>query len=155
MFPNACVYKIYSKSANLTYYGSTCVGINSRFSHHKSQKKRYALGLTGYTSSFEVLEHPDAKIIKVMAHPCGDRNELLKLEAWYIDHNDCVNARSAWRSDEYKKQKNIENCAKYRKTKVNCKCGGKYTAQNRSKHRKTNKHKVWLSTIDKKASKKI
>ena len=57
----------------------------------------------------------------------------------WINTPNALAVESCGSLDEWKKQ--------YGNTKVNCECGGKYTNENASKHKKTNKHEKWEKEV--------
>lgn len=85
------IYKIWSPSENLVYYGSTIQSLAQRLAKHKSGYKRYNNGKRGYCTSFLVLDCEDYKIELVEEYPCNNKQQLEKQEGEYIKINDCVN----------------------------------------------------------------
>lgn len=140
------IYKLFSKSTGLTYYGSTTKKLEYRMSEHYSTYKAFQEGKHDkYYTSFEVLHQDDCIIECVLLYPCNNKRELELKEGYYIRNNECVNrivpGRSIkeWREDN-KERIALQN-AKYRKEKFTCACGGKYTKDHKSQHMKTKKHK--------------
>jgi len=85
------IYMIESASAGLIYYGSTCNELYKRMGMHRVHYKNFQSGKSRRITSFDVLIHPDARIILVESFPCGNKQELNAREAHYIRNNDCVN----------------------------------------------------------------
>ena len=102
------IYKLYSPSKNLVYYGSTTETISRRLSKHLTDYNRYNNKITTrYVNSFKILECPDYKIELVEDYPCNNRQQLCKKEGEYIKANECVNKCVAgrtgyeWYQDNY------------------------------------------------------
>jgi hypothetical protein len=74
------IYKIFSPSKNITYYGSTTHDLQKRLINHIRKYKYYKDGKTNYVSVNDVLECNDAVIELVEAYPCNNRKELDKKE---------------------------------------------------------------------------
>lgn len=108
------IYKIESKLANLTYYGSTAHTLHNRMIRHRAAYQRYMTGASvSFTSSFMVLAQDDAKISLVEAYPCDNSRELCEHEGTYIINNTCVNLNVAGRTTQ---QYYIDNRAKFLET---------------------------------------
>jgi hypothetical protein len=119
------IYKLYSPSQNIIYYGSTCETLAQRLAKHKYSYKAYNNDNTKhYLTSFLVLECEDYKIELVEEYPCNNRQQLEKKEGEYIKANECVNKIIVGRTDkeynidnadkkkEYNKKYNIDNADK-------------------------------------------
>lgn len=87
------IYKIYSPSKNLIYYGSTTQTLSQRFNEHISRHKKYNIdnNYCAYVSSFLILDCEDYKIELVEEYACNNKQQLLKKEAEYIKNNECIN----------------------------------------------------------------
>lgn len=111
------IYKLWSPSKNIVYYGSTCETISRRLSRHLTDYKRYD-GNKGYMYSFKILECDDYKIELVEDYPCNNRQQLCKKEGEYIKTNECVNKCIAGRTAEEYCEDNADKIraryAKYR-----------------------------------------
>lgn len=100
------IYKIWSPSNNLVYYGSTTQTIPQRLAKHVSNYKCYTKDntKTSYMTSFKILECDDYKIELVENYPCNNKQQLLKKEGEHIKNNECVNIVVAGRTKkEYAK----------------------------------------------------
>jgi len=119
------IYKLYSPSKNLIYYGSTIETLAQRLAKHKYEYKKYNEDNSRkYYTSFLVLDCEDYKIELVEEYGCNNKQQLDKKEGEYIKNNECVNNRIAGRTKkeynidnadkikEHKKQYNIENASK-------------------------------------------
>ena len=111
------IYKLWSPSKNIVYYGSTCETLSRRLSKHLNDYKRYDGG-KGYLYSFKVLECEDYKIELMEEYPCNNKQQLTKKEGEYIIANECVNDYIAGRTKkewvEDNKQQAIEVRKKYK-----------------------------------------
>jgi hypothetical protein len=86
------IYKLYSPSKNLVYYGSTVQTLSQRLAGHISSYKLYIKDNNKkYLSSFLVLECEDYKIELVEAYPCNNNQQLLRKEGEYQKNNVCIN----------------------------------------------------------------
>lgn len=110
-YQNSKIYKIWSPSKNICYYGSTIQTISQRLGEHKCRYKKYKNGLTkNYVSSFLVLECEDYKIELVEEYPCNNKEQLLKKEGEYIRNNKCINKHITSRTkQEYYNEHKEEN----------------------------------------------
>ena len=85
------IYKLYSPSKGLVYYGSTTESLSSRLAKHtycfRNPEKFHKR-----TASI-VLECDDYKIELVKDFPCNNNRQLLTEEGIYIRNNECVNKK--------------------------------------------------------------
>lgn len=94
------MYQIVSDSANLRYVGATTKSLEERFLRHKLQKIHYERSKYNRVTSYDVLEHPDARI--ELLEQCDTKKQLRERERFYIESRDCVNhnipgrSRSEW-----------------------------------------------------------
>lgn len=109
------VYMIESASAGLIYYGSTCNDLYKRMGTHRSDYKRFQAGKYHRVTSFDVLQHPDARIILVETFPCANKQELNAREAHYIRSNNCVNKVIPGRTHAEYCQENKEEISEWMK----------------------------------------
>jgi predicted ATP-dependent protease len=111
------IYKLWSPSKNLVYYGSTTQAISQRFNEHISRYKKYTENnnYCGCTRSFEILKYEDYKIELIEDYPCNNKQQLLKKEAEYIKNNNCVNKEIPLRTKKEWEQDNKELIKKKRK----------------------------------------
>ena len=156
---DASIYAIVSISTGLKYIGSTRQTISLRMSGHRSKYKKYMNNSSGhYTTSFIVLEQPDAKIELVEALKNCDSRYLQNMEAWYIRNNVCVNKqvptniiadnKQGYRLQYYAANKAVINArsnsdyAGKGKLRVSCDiCNTTMCARHLPHHKKTKKHK--------------
>ena len=154
------IYKIYSKTLDNCYYGSTIMTLKKRLTVHKSNFK------TGrYCKSQDVLKYNDYEIILVELFPCKSRNELLDREGYYQRNFKCINKQIAGRSQKewnednkvylkeyfknYKKkyyEKHKEKISENAKIKMTCCCGSVVRKDDKSKHVKTKKHLKYIES---------
>ena len=101
-FENGKIYKLWSPSKNLVYYGSTIQSLSQRLAGHIRNKN---------CMSLLVLECEDYKIELVEDCPCNNRQQLLKKEGEYIRNNNCINKNipnrtmEEWNNDNKEKRK--------------------------------------------------
>jgi len=112
------IYKLWSPSKNLVYYGSTVQSLAQRLTKHKFNYKTYNENNTRYCTSILVLECEDYKMELLEEYPCNNRQQLLTKEGEYIKNNECVNKVVAGREKkEYSKEYRINN--KEKRTEYN------------------------------------
>ena len=110
------IYKIWSPSKNLVYYGSTIETISARLAKHIYSYKYYNEDNTKrYYSSYLVLECEDYKIELVEEYPCNNKQQLSKKEGEYIKANECVNMQIAGRTAEEYYKDNADRIKEYQK----------------------------------------
>ena len=91
-YQQAKIYKLYSPSKKLVYYGSTVQPVYQRLAGHLSNYKLYIKDNNKkYLSSFLVLECEDYKIELVEEYPCNNNQQLLRKEGEYQKNNVCIN----------------------------------------------------------------
>ena len=106
-YENSKIYRIFSPSTNLCYYGSTTQTLECRLAKHimdyycyNKNNKKYS-----YYSSFKVIECGDYKIELIEAVTCANKRELERIEGKYQKENECVNmlisgrTRAEYRND--------------------------------------------------------
>jgi len=115
-YQKAKIYKLWSPSKNIIYFGSTTQAISQRLGEHLSNYKKYNNDSTKkYMSSFLVLDCEDYKIELLEEYACNNKQQLEKKEGEYIKNNECVNKRVAGRTnDEYMKYYRENNVEKIR-----------------------------------------
>jgi len=106
------IYRIFSPSKNLVYYGSTTQTISQRLQDHL---KEYRLK-TKPCKSFIVLECGDYKIELIEEYPCNNKQQLERKEGEYMKNNDCVNTKIAGRTKTEWYYDNQERLLEKRKT---------------------------------------
>lgn len=106
-YENSKIYRIFSPSLNICYYGSTTQSLEARLAKHimdyycyNKDKNKYS-----YYSSFKVLECGDYKIELIEDVKCNNKRELERIEGRYQKDNNCVNmlisgrTRAEYRND--------------------------------------------------------
>ena len=93
------IYKIVCNETGETYYGSTTVLLSQRIGKHRLY--------TG-CSSWCIIERGNYDYSLIEEFPCESKEQLHKRERWYIENNDCVNARVAGRTQKEYRQDNKE-----------------------------------------------
>lgn len=146
-YAHAKVYRIISDLTNQVYVGSTCNPLSKRMAEHRSTYRAHLAGRYPRVTSFDILQHGDAKIFLLENVACESKEQLLARERHWIETTlNCVNRCIPGRTDaEYH-----EYQAKYRETnrgiinqRHDCPCGGKFTTTNKLVHLKTKKHQEW------------
>ncbi len=134
------IYKIWSPSTGLTYYGSTTQRLVMRLGAHRRNMRNYKNGKYGFMASYTVLECPDHRIDLVEDCPCERKDQLHAREGFYIKNNDCVNKRVERRTQaEYReanREQIIAKAKEYREANKE-----KISAQNK-KYNESNKEKI-------------
>ena len=105
------IYKLWSPSKNLVYYGSTTQTLEDRLSKHVYNHKQ-----KNNIASEIIIECMDYKIELLEHYPCNNRKELCKKEGEYIKANECVNKCVAGRTMKEYYKDNIEKFKEYNKT---------------------------------------
>jgi hypothetical protein len=110
------IYKLWSPSNNLIYYGSNIETLSSRLSKHIYSYKNYNEDNTKkYYSSYLVLDCEDYKIELVEEYACNNKSQLCKKEGEYIKNNECVNKCVAGRTKQEYRIDNIDRLKECRK----------------------------------------
>ena len=152
------IYKLYSPSKNLVYYGSTTQSISQRLADHLKNFKTYIKynkdKTKKYCHSYLVLDCEDYKIELVEECTCNNRQQLSKKEGEYIKNNKCVNARIEGRTDQEYRQDNKEQIKKKNAILYNKK-RDIYLEQQKiyyenNKEKKLEKNKIWFENNKKK-----
>ena len=153
------IYKIVSENTDKVYYGSTCNTLSKRLSKHKSNYKSYLNGKGSLTTSFNVIEHGNAKIYLVEEFPCNNKMELLKRERYHIEQNECVNklipSRSKKECDRDNRHLRREYHKKWRDGNIEYKEKQKEYNKERRKDPKVKQREYELAKANKKANELI
>ena len=103
-YQNGKIYKIESMNGDLVYIGSTTKEyLSQRMDTHRMLYKRWKLGNTNKTTSFDVFDAygvENCSIILLETCPCKSKDELYAREAYYIKSMKCVNRCVPRRSKE-------------------------------------------------------
>jgi len=157
-YQNGKIYKIWAPSTDKVYIGSTCVSLSQRLAKHREAMKLHTEGKYGFTTSYEILEYPDARIELVEYFPCNSKEELNARENECIRNETCINIMGKKKlrerktlNQEDKEAKKIydmnrrffhgEEIMAKKLEKVQCECGCWSARCHLSKHRQTQKHK--------------
>lgn len=111
-YQKAKIYKLWSPSSNLVYYGSTTQSLPTRLAKHVfcfNNKETYKYN----NSAFLVIEKQDYKMELIKDFPCNNKHQLCIEEGNYIKTNECVNKNVAGRTDKEYKQDNKEYYKNY------------------------------------------
>lgn len=153
----ATIYRIYSPSSELVYIGSSVNSLKSRFSSHKTTKKRWLSGeSTQCCYSFRVLDFPDAAIESLEVLVNCPKHVVRERERHYmeLDKVNCVNHNNPIRTRteqlaQYKKHyyANIDAIKLHNSTKKTCECGTILSTCSFYSHVKTAKHKAQMKLL--------
>jgi hypothetical protein len=99
-YSTAKIYRIFSPSLNLSYYGSTTQTLEARLAKHVIDYYCYSKDNAKYSyySSFKVIEGGDYQIELVELCKCNNKQELERIEGKYQKENECVNMFIAGRT---------------------------------------------------------
>ena len=120
MYSRGKIYKIWSPSTDDVYVGSTCEPtLARRMAGHRKSYRHWKKTGKHYLTSFEILEHGDARIELIEACPCETRDQLRAREGhWIRATGNRVNHRVAGRTDAEYRRDNRESlmvkCRRYR-----------------------------------------
>ena len=135
------IYKLYSPSKNLVYYGSTIETLPQRLAKHKYAHKVYNEQNKGHNcGSFVIFDCEDYKIELLEEYPCNNKQQLLKKEAEYIKSNECVNPQIPGRTQKEYYQDNKDT--KIAKNKEYAKNNPEVNKQAKKKYYEKNKQKI-------------
>lgn len=118
-YQNGKIYKLWSPSKNLVYYGSTTQTLSQRLSRHITQYNYYKCKPKNYCYAFLIIECEDYKIELIEEYPCNNKQQLCKKEGEYIKANECVNRNIAGRTNKEYHKDNKEKYDKIRNQDIN------------------------------------
>lgn len=167
------IYQIISPKTDKVYVGSTFIDIKKRLQGHESHYKSWKIGNHNYITAFDILETGDYFVQLLDYKHVNCRDELQKLEGYWIRNTNCVNKAIAGR--DYKEyyndnknlmisrmkiysEKNKEHLVEYKHEyyisnkeellkKVTCECGGVYTKVHKLRHERSNRHQKMLNVL--------
>jgi hypothetical protein len=168
------IYKIIHNQSNIIYVGSTFNTLRDRIYAHKNSYKQWLKDNTSEVSIFPYFKEYgffQFTIILIQEYLVVDRDHLKSKEQLWINklRKNVINRNNPFYIKKFaQKEQNKQFYAKnklelakknkqYRidnketlnareNEKFNCECGGKYSKVNHSKHKKTNKHQVWINS---------
>jgi hypothetical protein len=133
----------------LPYYGSTVQTLKARMDSHKNDARAYLKGTqTKNKSSRDLVLRHGCKIELVEDFPCSTKRELEIREGWYQRTYECINKRTAGRTEnEYRQyhqaytraNKEKSNLAKRKHVKCEI-CGATVCKGSMWIHKKSKKH---------------
>ena len=130
------IYKLWSPSKNIIYYGSTVETISQRLAKHLYKYNAYNNKKHNYyCSAFKVLECGDYKIELVEEYACNNKQQLERKEGEYIKNNDCINKVIAGRTN---KEYRLDNADKI---KTHKEANKEKIKEQRKAYREANKEK--------------
>ena len=140
-YQKAKIYKLWSPSKNLVYYGSTCETLPQRLAKHKYAHKVYNEQNKGHNcGSFVIFDCEDYKMELLEEYPCNNKQQLLKKEAEYIKSNECVNPQIPARTQKEYYQDNKDT--KIAKNTEYAKNNPEVNKQAKKKYYENNKEKI-------------
>ena len=147
------IYKIVCNVTGLCYIGSTTERrLCRRLSGHVSAYRRYLRNGIVDITSFKVLENDDYRIELICDCPCENRDQLNKLEGFYIQNNKCVNRYVAGRSKKEYEMLTKDKIRKRKTRRFKCRCGSIYSHNHRAKHTRSRRHCQHMYTLPAKVS---
>ena len=105
------IYKLVSDECDKVYYGSTSMTLMARLWVHKSkfdEWKNNGGSRCAICKYFDEYGFDNFRIELVEDYPCDNEEQLRTKEQEYIDSNECVNERRAYRSPEVERLYNIK-----------------------------------------------
>ena len=173
-YANGKIYMICSNDGDmeLVYYGSTCCLLSKRMAKHRSDYKDPTAGCRS-RNVFDKYGMANCHIELLKLHPCNSRAEIERAENEYIRNNKCVNYQGTRGSTtdrkSYMKKNNSERYIRLKETlskqhkewrdiykdeinekkriKVACECGKTICVGAMARHRRTQHHQNYLSSI--------
>tara|TARA_R110002167_G_scaffold49110_2_gene144117 strand:+ start:937 stop:1374 length:438 start_codon:yes stop_codon:yes gene_type:complete len=141
------IYKLTCET-DKTYYGSTSRNLNIRLLEHKRHKK----------NTCKDFINPKIELLETC-----EKEKQKERERYYIKTFDCVNYKQPGRHikdndeqhQEYKKayyKKTKNKVCEQRKEKTTCECGAIVNKGALTRHKKSNKHKINISVLNKNIS---
>ncbi len=103
-------------SKALSYIGSTKTPIKHRLQRHQHSYEEYKNGIGIIVSVYDLFDDfgvNNCEVIELEEIEYQDRDDLRKLEQFYIDNLPCVNIQRAYRTDEEKLEQHREANIKY------------------------------------------
>ena len=109
------IYKIISTHTDMVYIGSTVEPtLARRLAGHRGSYKKYLAGDGNFITSFNLLQHPEYKLVLVESFPCNSKDELLAREQHHMDTTEnCINKQKAF-TGLTEQEYNRQYCANYR-----------------------------------------
>jgi hypothetical protein len=143
-YQNGKIYKLWSPTQNLCYYGSTTQTLAQRLGTHKTDYKAFIKGTVKSELTFyQILECGDYLIEIMELVPCNNNEQLVARQAYYIKNNECVNIKiDAQYNATYRlNNKEDNNTTKAdNNIKMTCNCGCILNKSSMYYHIKTKKH---------------
>jgi hypothetical protein len=158
------IYKLTCNETGLCYYGHTKKTLDDRLRGHKNNYTAFINGKTNFISSYDIIENNDYKI--ELIEECDDE-KTDEREGFYIRNFECVNknipdrdSKEYWKewyenNKDLKKQMDKEYYEKNKDTILGklsiegkkryiCECGKTLTIGSKSRHEKSNFHKIFI-----------
>ena len=150
-YSNCYIYKLCCSDINIKkiYVGSTTNLRTRKYNHKAKCNNEKSVEYNYYVYQFirenGGIENWDMVLLE--KYNAVDKLHLLKQEhMWIDDLKPELNTNKPHRTNEEKKEYELEYCKTYKKNKIKCDCGGEYTECDKSRHIKSNKHKYFIET---------
>ena len=154
-FNDMCFYKIVCNDTSITdcYVGTTS-NFQRRNNEHRQKCHNPNSGSYNFRLYKFIRDHggwPNWSMILLDHVSHVDVNEARKMERTYVTQlcstlNTQIPATTPLESRSNYAKKNAAKINEWRKTKVACACGGKYTLEHKASHEKTKLHIMSLDT---------
>ena len=133
------IYKIVDNTSDRIYIGSTTKELDQRLQGHYNDFLKFNRGKYHYVSSFAIICKGDYKIELVEEVVCSSKQELHKIEAYFIKQSPhAVNCNMPGRSKKQYYQDNKQ---------VTCECGTKYKNKDKDTHMKSDQHIEYVNAV--------
>lgn len=117
------IYMISSEQTPKVYIGSTRRNPICRLYEHRAKYRMYQDNRYNYVTSFELVKYDDHKLTILEESNYDSLEDLFKSEFNHMQHHDCCNTA---------------HCP--RNKLVECPCGGHYTRNSKSIHKRNQRH---------------
>ena len=145
-YKNGKIYTIrYKNDDSLIYVGSTVQPLYKRFSQHKIDSKDPRLENMILYQKFNETDINDWYIELYEDCPCERKEQLTQREGQIIREIATLNKKNEGISIEYKKEYKKVYDEEKRNIKITCECGGKYTVQHMTRHKRSHLHLNFLN----------
>lgn len=112
---------------------------NTKTSEHYNQHKYKFIRDNGGWDNWDMIE--------IEKFCCNDSNEAKARERYWIEQIGTLNKTLPNRTRKEYYELNKEQIIEKQRKKHNCPCGGKYTTEHLSSHKKSIKHQKYLQTL--------
>lgn len=113
-YQQAKIYRLFSPTKDLVYYGSTTESLSTRLAKH-TYTFRNPEKYKGKRDASNIIECSDYKIELVKDFPCDNKKQLAREEGTYIRENKCINKLVAGRTPAEYRADNADKIREYSK----------------------------------------